>query len=637
MPRLIDPPRADFGLLPTPLTAGELEVVDFLDHHLSEEWELYVQPFLNGLRPDVVVLHPRLGIAVFEVKDWDFNALHYFVEDGRFWASGRFGPRFRPEDPVEKVRLYQKEIFELYCPRLDQKSGIAAITAGVILTRATRDQVKDNLELIRDRLESDRHPDREPYLVIATREDLDEENISKMIPSTGFRSSKLMNPTIAEDLRGWLREPALSRDQREPLQLDAWQRQLVSSRTETGYRRIRGPAGSGKSLVLAARASELAASGLNVLVVSFNITLLNYLRDLAVRHVASRRGIRQQVCFLNFHAWGKRVCGTTGNGKVYEQIWESQGLAGVMKDGLAELVSSIYGEPDRPDSDLALPRYDAILVDEGQDFRLSWWKALRRAVVPNGEMVLAADRTQDIYSTASAWTDSAMNQAGFRGPWSEMKVSYRLPPKGVELARSFASSFLGDQAILPEPDPQLGLSDLFPAGFRWVQIDETVDSIEVFMTELRRMFISMDEGRANADVTIITGKDVGRDLVGALTRQNVNVLHTFGKITDADSSTNSPGVEAWRSERRQKIGFFQGDARVKATTLHSFKGWESRHLLIFLPEVKTQEHLTLVYMALTRIKRDPSGSQITVICGSPQLREYGKSWPDYVEGPDPIG
>ena len=50
------------------------------DQTLSPDWEVYVQPHLNGLRPDFVLLNPRVGIGVFEVKDWNLDAMHYFVK-----------------------------------------------------------------------------------------------------------------------------------------------------------------------------------------------------------------------------------------------------------------------------------------------------------------------------------------------------------------------------------------------------------------------------------------------------------------------------------------------------------------------------------------------------------------------------
>jgi hypothetical protein len=93
-----------------------------------------------------------------------------------------------------------------------------------------------------------------------------------------------MTPDLANDFRAWLREPEHAATQREPLPLNADQQRIATTRTRTGYRRVRGPAGCGKSLALAARASQLAGEGKDVLVVSFNITLLHYLRDLAVRY-----------------------------------------------------------------------------------------------------------------------------------------------------------------------------------------------------------------------------------------------------------------------------------------------------------------------------------------------------------------
>jgi superfamily I DNA and RNA helicase len=67
----------------------------------------------------------------------------------------------------------------------------------------------------------------------------------------------LMTENLADDLRGWLVEPSFSSMQRTPLALDSNQRSLVETRTDIGYRRIKEPAGSGKSLVLAARAARL--------------------------------------------------------------------------------------------------------------------------------------------------------------------------------------------------------------------------------------------------------------------------------------------------------------------------------------------------------------------------------------------
>jgi len=74
-----------------------------------------------------------------------------------------------------------------------------------------------------------------------------------------------------------------------------------------------------------------------------------------------------------------------------------------------------------------------------------------------------------------------------------------------------------------------------------------------------------------------------------------------------------------------------GDARVKATTLHSFKGWETRGLVIYAGHRNSQKALALTYTGLTRIKRHPECSYITVVSAVPELSAYGKTWAEYVQ------
>ncbi|MGC1272265.1 MAG: hypothetical protein WBC44_01055, partial [Planctomycetaceae bacterium] len=156
MARTIDPPRSEFETLPTPLTVGERRLIDLFDERLPLQWEFYVQPHLNGLRPDLVILNPTVGIGIFEVKDWDFDAIRYFAEWNAsterpfLMAEDRHGKRFsrEHENPITKIRLYKDELFNIYCPRLRDKLGIcdkkaiAAITGGVVFTCARKEELE---------------------------------------------------------------------------------------------------------------------------------------------------------------------------------------------------------------------------------------------------------------------------------------------------------------------------------------------------------------------------------------------------------------------------------------------------------------------------------------------------------------
>ena len=75
--RFISPPIKDLKNLRQPLTPGEEIVLGYFNKNLPAEWDIYIQPHMNGLRPDFVLMSPSKGIAVFEVKDWDFSALNY--------------------------------------------------------------------------------------------------------------------------------------------------------------------------------------------------------------------------------------------------------------------------------------------------------------------------------------------------------------------------------------------------------------------------------------------------------------------------------------------------------------------------------------------------------------------------------
>lgn len=605
MTRIIVPARDQFVKLPTSLTVGERQVVDLFDQKLPGEWEIYVQPHLNGLRPDIVLLHPGVGVAVFEVKDWNLGTIRTHFSRGR-------------DNPITQILRYKRELFDLYCPRLDGRLGLAAISAGLVFPCVPRREVERVLRPFiqaRDGMRNNPH-----YYPISGADDLASRDIDAIFPQNIRTSSRVMNPEIANDLRGWLREPFFSQEQRQPPKLNPQQEDIEQTRTPTGYRRVKGPAGSGKSVALAARAAWLAAKGKHVLVVCFNITLLNYLRDLTVRYAAPRSVIHLQVDFLNFHYWCKRICLGSGNKERYDELWASSSTGDdldpdpVLRDDLARLVKRLY----REDAGARKPKYDAILVDEGQDFRLSWWQALRDALKPGGEMVLVADKTQDVYGTATAWTDRAMEGAGFTGRWFELKASHRLPSGVVGAVRAFAAQFLTDHEIdIPEVDRGEQV-EMFPVELRWLHVRRRSTVLDACDSELRRMMTRLRGDTAIPDIIFLSDSVAfGREFIERQKGRKLQVRHTF--------------AEDWQESRRQKLAFFKGDAGIKATTPHSFKGWEARHLIVFVGSIKGPRDRALLYTALTRLRRHEEGSCLTVVSCCDALRAYGKSWPDYQE------
>jgi len=211
-----------------------------------------------------------------------------------------------------------------------------------------------------------------------------------------------------------------------------------------------------------------------------------------------------------------------------------------------------------------------------------------------------------------------MKGAGFPGgKWAELKISYRLPPVALKYAREFARRFLpNDTTDLPEPAQ--GELDLYPCNLKWVHTNQK-SALEVCQMEIFTMAPNAAPALlAIPDITFLTGSQkIGREVVRQIGTHGVRTVHTFG-----DDS---------RDSRRRKMGFFMGDSRIKATTLHSFKGWESRALVIFIGQSVDRKSLALIYTGLTRLKRHTEGSFLTIVSCANELREYGKTWPKYEE------
>lgn len=603
---MVSPKRSALTALRTPLTRGEWATLQALDSGLPPDWEIYVQPYLNGCRPDFVLLNPKIGIGVVEVKDWtlDPNSTRWgntFGADVLVRQSGFL----RDLDPVRQLRHYKREIFEVYCPRLDARYGLAVVGAGLFLPFADEEQAQ---KLFGSRLST-------AYDYVVGRQSFEARDIARIFPPASSAGSRFMTAETADDLRSWLIEPDHAAERRDRLRLDANQRDLASTRTASGYRRIRGPAGSGKSAVLAARAARLSNEGKRTLVVSYNITLLHYLRDLC-----SRAGIgrRNDITWINFHALCKRLAIALGLESTYDAKWKDHFELGF--DAFVDIPQMLFDVVSSGEAPLRL--YDAVLVDEGQDFDPLWWQLLRRLCRPDGEMVLVADTTQDVYGKARLWTDQAMIGAGFSGRWNELPCSYRMPRPLLDLAAQFARAFLPAEGLIAPSSPQGELA-AEPCHLRWVQVDSEAVCQTCVDEALRLITAKAGAAIAVTDLTVLVDRiDVGVDIVNILNGRGIRTAETF-------ALANEGGKAAGAEERRKKLSFWKGSPRVKVTTLHSYKGWEGRTLIVGLTRGKTPSDRALIYSGLTRLKRHPAGSFLTVVCGSENLCEFGALWPDF--------
>ena len=624
MNRIISPPKSDWDNLRQPLEAGERQFIEYLDENLHRNWEIYIQPHLNGLCPDVVILNPTVGIGVFEVKNWNLKAMDYFTQDDKYGikqlqAINNSGVKFQYyPNPVDQLLQYKKEIINLYSFGLNfQKHGSLAVNVGLVLPSATKEEADELfLPIFKSRKQKVVNlieEGAENYNnCIITKENLS-ENINFVL-STGITrfSSQFMNKIIANQLRIWLIEPESNREQRTPINYSTKQLDYVNSRTKSGYRRIRGSAGSGKSVVLVGRAVELMEDRKKVLVVNFNITMLNYLQDLAVR---INPQARRKVTWLNFHNLCGRLCGEAGLNQELAKLFQ-QSVEFPDNDQYCSLVNEAI---DRFSNDYEDYKYDAILVDEGQDFSLKWWDILRRLLNDNGEMLLVADSTQDIYEQATLWTDESMKGAGFKGDWVELEGTYRLPDVLIPLVVSFSDTFLPKEMVNTPVKAQMEIN-FNKTYLGWEQVNSLNSNIiENIILDIRSFLIDKQELSMNDISILVQDKSLGKDVCSVLDKIGIRHINIFSFDKDSETSI--------KEERARKMAFYKGDTRIKVCTIHSFKGWESKAILLFLNKAEEVHDYSLIYTGLTRLKSTES-SLMKVVCSIPSLANYSKTWPN---------
>ena len=216
--------------------------------------------------------------------------------------------------------------------------------------------------------------------VLNSNEFLKHDEIKKECPFL-FNERKI-SKFFVEDLKNWLLDPDFSELEKKPLEIlpNTKQNEVIKKRTESGFRRIIGPAGSGKSLVIAARAAELVILDKSVLIITYNVTLINYLKGLFFRYLRFNLQSKIQspkVTFIHYHGFCKR---RLGHLEGYREFWKllkddsnaenkDVKMRAIFDEKIPNLLiaagSTCYSEI-----------YDAILVDEGQDFIPKWWESL---------------------------------------------------------------------------------------------------------------------------------------------------------------------------------------------------------------------------------------------------------------------
>lgn len=490
------------------MTPGERRTAERLEQKLDADYLLWYDVAMGPRHqhPDFVVMHPRRGILILEVKDFRLSTL--IQANKQTWhIHGELGPKTIP-NPLEQARQYAHQVVHALerDPQLVQPEGrhqgklTFPWSYGVVLPNITRAQF-DKAELAHA---------IEPHRVICQDEMVEqvepEALQSRLWDMFPFMMGGVMSLPQMDRVR-WIMFPEvrvqvqdqLFDDSDEAAELpsimrvmDLQQEQLARSLGD-GHRVIHGVAGSGKTMLLGYRAEHLAkaqtAASKPILVLCFNEPLARHLA-----RVMAVKGIADRVHAVHFHKWCYAQLKAYGQ----DQPAANQSVT----DKMADMVQRVITGVDR--RQIPSGQYQAVLIDEGHDFAPEWLRLVVQMVDPaTNSLLVLYDDAQSIYERTQK-KNFSFKSVGIQaqGRTTILKINYRNTRQILQTASLVAADLLTAEDKDDDGVPLLkpvscGRDGEAPLIVRLPTLREEVGQVTELLATAHR------EGHAWADMAIL--------------------------------------------------------------------------------------------------------------------------------------
>ena len=127
--------------LKVPATEGELYLCNFLTENLDDNFNIFFNPFLDGDRPDIIILKKGHGAVIIEVKDWNLDL--YSINKSNRWSVNKVMIR----SPFVQAFSYKANFFDLHLPTLGIKEALnknffKVITCYVYFHHGSNDSIR---------------------------------------------------------------------------------------------------------------------------------------------------------------------------------------------------------------------------------------------------------------------------------------------------------------------------------------------------------------------------------------------------------------------------------------------------------------------------------------------------------------
>jgi hypothetical protein len=586
-------------------TTGERLFFRTLKTFLPDDYIVYFEPDIQGKRPDFVIIGPDLGIVVLEVKDYTKNTLFQINHD-EWHIVTTSGDQAVIKSPMKQARDNMFHVVDVLkkdkdLVQLDGKYKFQLkfpYGHGVVFTRMfSKDFIKEGLYsviepslcLTRDEIDPDKEGFSEEILV---------EKISNMFVVPYRLKANLTLDDINAIRYHLFPEVRISAEFKAPVPyqdqlllslhdiktMDLHQENLAKQIGDKN-RLIRGVAGSGKTIILASRAKMLSKQNPDwkILILCYNISLANAIQQM-VHHMLNEpedlfdfdtnlEEKEHNIIVRNFHAWLKNDL----------KIREDQ-------------IGTIIEKVEKKEA--ILPLYDAILIDEGQDFEAEWLRLVSLLINEDTQsLLLVEDRAQTIYKGKRSYMqDTGLS---FQGRSKILSINYRNTSQIVKFAWDFYREFsmfknkvvnrnLEGEIIAPQSTKRKGPE----AGI--IKAANFFEEMRIVTKQIKKLH---EEMKVPLDDMLILYR--------------VKRTHKHPIIDTIKRTLNDSGLPFyWITENdTSKRTFEQEDGKVKISTIDSSKGLDFRAVFIvnvdsmpFPLEDDREREVSLLYIGMTRAK-----------------------------------
>ncbi len=584
-------------------TDGEKQVYNFFAAVAQPDTDylIWYSPDIMGREPDFVLFNDDVGLVIFEVKDWSLSQiLEADKRQFRLFMNGREETRKNPMKQAQEYfhacmdalkkdgRLLSAAHGQGGNPRVPVSCGVIFpnINKLEFAEKGLQTVVEEDKIFFWDDLHPESFLSRDP-----TGKTFHEALLKKFPPRfpcqlTGKEKvylKQIIFPVVRIEQPRQAGEAEFKALESRISSLDHHQ-EALARKFDGGHRILKGPSGCGKTLVLVHKALFLFRYNpavTSILFVCYNITLVRYIkRMLAQKQVPmGKNGVE----VVHFYELCDRITGDKvdfeGQDLDYYQI--------VLDDALQ--ASEKYR------------KYDAVLIDEGQDFSDEMFKVVMNLLNPATDILtIALDDNQNIYSRTRNWKQLGIHA---RGRTHTIKFIYRSTRELTEFAARFAAGGGSGGDCGKRADSQSVQQELFPGYFdfhgpkpaidRYAALDELLIAV---VSEISRLITEKQFPLSEIAVLYTKSAVPGQD-TDSLPEMINTALDNRGILYN------------WVSEDyRAKKSYDITTDNITVSTVHSVKGFDYAAVFVIGLDVLDQSRWTeeqinrLTYVAITRAR-----------------------------------